>query len=109
MPKITLNFFGETINSDIPKTISSLRSEISKLFFFSPQDAAEILLTYKINGEKKIIANDQDLKTFLNSKSKMIDLDISQTSKIYKDSFNKLQEENSKDKNILKELINKNE
>ena len=109
MPKITLNFFGETINSDIPKTISSLRSEISKLFFFSPQDAAEILLTYKINGEKKIIANDQDLKTFLNSKSKMIDLDISQTSKIYKDSFNKLQEENSKDKNILKELLKKNE
>ena len=53
MPKITLNFFGETINSDIPKTLSSLRSEISKLFYFSPQDAAEILLTYKLNGEKK--------------------------------------------------------
>ena len=109
MPKITLNFFGETINSDVPKTLSSLRSEISKLFYFSPQDAAEILLTYKLNGEKKIIANDQDLKTFLNSKSKMIDLDISQTSKIYKDSLNKLQEENSKDKNILKELLKKNE
>jgi hypothetical protein len=100
-----LNFFGEKISVEKPKSISALRSEISKLFFFSPQDAAEILLTYNENGDKIIIENDEDLKAFLNSKIAIIDLDISQSSKIYKDNLNQLQEESLKDKKSLDELI----
>ena len=90
-----------------PNTLSSLRNEISQLFCLSTQDATEIILTYKNNGEKQTISNDEDLKTFLNSKTSMIDLEISQNSKLFKDNLNKLQEENIKDKKILDELLQK--
>ena len=83
---ITLNFFGEKVSIPSPQSLDSLRNSISALFFFSPEDAKEILITYDDNGDKLIIENDEDLKAFLESKVKTIDLDISQTSKIYKKS-----------------------
>ena len=107
MSKITLNFFGESIAVDKPKSLSSLRNDISQLFCLSSQDAAEIILTYKKNGEKKNILDDENLKTFLNSGRTLIDLDISQSSQLYKNSLNKLQEENSIDKKTLEELLKK--
>ena len=109
MSKITLNFFGELITVEKPKSLASLRNDISRLFCFSAQDAAEIVLTYNDNGDKAIIANDDDLKAFFNSKSTMIDLDISQNSKIYKDNLNQLQQESIKDKKVLEELLKKKE
>ena len=109
MSKITLNFFGEIISVEKPKSLSSLRNDISRLFCFSSKDADEIILSYKDNGNKKIIANDEDLKTFLKSKNTMIDLDISQNSQIYKDNLNQLQEESLKDKKLLEELLKKNQ
>ena len=57
MSKITLNFFGEIISVDKPKSLASLRSEIARLFCLSSQDSAEIIITYNENGIKKIIAN----------------------------------------------------
>ena len=70
MSKITLNFFGEKIlvEKNKIKNLPSLRNEISRLFLLSPQDAAEIILTYNENGDKLIISSDEDLKAFLNSK-----------------------------------------
>ena len=109
MNNITLNFFGETLSISKPKSLFGLRSEISKLFCFSSEDASEILLTYIEKGEKKIISNDEDLKTFLKSNITLIDLDISQSSKIYKDNLSQLQEEKLKDQKTLEELTKKNE
>lgn len=108
MSKITLNFFGEIISVEKPKCLVSLRNEISRLFCLSSQDAAEIILSYNDNGDKVIIANDEDLKVFFNSKNSTIDLDISQESKIYKDNLNQLQEESLKDKKTLEDLLQKN-
>ena len=107
MSNLTLNFFGESIKVDFPKSLSSLRNEISQLFCLDSQDAAEIILTYDKNGDKIIISNDEELKTFLNSKITQINLDISQNSKIYKENFNKIQEQNLKDKKTLEELLKK--
>ena len=109
MNKITLNFFGEILSISKPKSLLDLRNEISKLFCLSSDDASEILLTYMEKGEKKMISNDEDLKTFLKSKITLLDLDISQNSKIYKDNLSQLQEEKLKDKKILEELIKKKE
>ena len=109
MNKITLNFFGETLSISKPKSLLDLRSEISKLFCLSSDDASEILLTYMEKGEKKMISNDEDLKTFLKSNITLLDLDISQNSKIYKDNLSQLQEEKLKDKKTLEELIKKKE
>ena len=82
--KITLNFFGETVTVQNPKSLEALRNSISSLFCFSPEDAKEILLTYNENGDKLLIECDEDLNAFLNSKITTIDLDISQTSQLYK-------------------------
>ena len=75
---ITLNFFGETVSLSSPQSLESLRNSISSLFYFSPEDAKEILLTYNENGDRLVIENDEDLKAFLNSAITIIDLDISQ-------------------------------
>ena len=106
MSVIKLNFFGEsvTINKKRVNNLASLRKEIAKLFLFSPQDAAEILLTYKDkDGDKLIIENEQDLKAFMKSKIGTINLDISQDSQIYQNNLKEI----SKDKELFDQLIEK--
>lgn len=109
MSKIVLNFFGEIISVERPKSLASLRNEIARLFCFSKQDAEEILLTYNEDGDKLIIANEDDLKAFLDSKITVIDLDISQNSQIYKDNLNQIKEETQKEKEELEALEKKKE
>ena len=109
MSQIALNFFGEIISVEKPQSLDALRKQIARLFCFSAQDASEILLTYNENEDKLIISSEEDLKAFLNSKNSMINLDISQNSKIYKDNLNQLQEETLKDKTALEELLKKRE
>ena len=105
MEQIKLNFFGEIVSVDIPKDLSSLRKIIAKLYSFSEQDASELILTYSLNEKKEIISNDDQLKTFLSSNVKIIDLDISQKSQIYQNNLNQLKEESDKDKKLLDDLI----
>ena len=105
MEQIKLNFFGEIVSVDIPKDLSSLRKIIAKLYSFSEQDASELILTYSLDGKKEIISNDDQLKTFLSSNAKIIDLDISQKSQIYQNNLNQLKEESDKDKKLLDDLI----
>ena len=107
--KIILNFFGETVTISKPESLDALRESISKLFFFSPEDAKEILLTYNENGDRIMIENEEDLKSFLNSKITTIDLDISQTSQIYKKNMENIKQENEKDKLELESLLKRQE
>ena len=107
--KISLNFFGEIVTVPMPQSLDALRKDISTLFYFSPEDAKEIILTYNENGDILMIENDEDLKTFLNSKITTIDLDISQTSKIYKKNLDNIKEENEQNKKDLEILMKKNE
>ena len=111
MSTITLNFFGEIFSVAKKNDLSSLRNEISTLLCLNQEDTAEIILTYKDkeNEDKKIISNDEDLNAFFNSKTTVIDLDISQSSQIYQQNLDKLQEEKQKDKKDLEELLKKND
>ena len=109
MNKVTLNFFGEIVSVEKPTNLSDLRNEICNVFLFTPQDASEIVLTYNDNDDQITISNENDYKTFLDSKVDMIELNISQQSQIYKENLNKIQEENSKDKALLEELLKKKE
>ena len=108
LKNIVLNFFDELIKVDIPKNLSDLRAKISQACLFSPKDAEEIILTY--NSDKKTIPieNEEDYKTFLESKIEKIDLEISQNSKIYQENLNKIVEEVSEDKKKLESLIQRN-
>ena len=53
MNKLILNFFGEEITIDTPKTLQNLKQEIASKFCFNPSDAAEILVSY-FNDLKKV-------------------------------------------------------
>ena len=83
LSNITLNFYNELVKVEIPKNLSALRTQISKSFLFSPNDAEEIILTFVDNGEKIPIQNDEDYKKFLSSDADIINLSISQNSQIY--------------------------
>ena len=108
-PQITLNFFGESVTVQNPKSLGELRNNIANLFCFSPEDAKEILLTYNENGDKIVIENEEDLNVFLKSEIKTIDLDISQTSQIFKKNMENIKQENEKDKTDLENLLKRQE
>ena len=109
MSIITLNFFGEEVKIKSPQDIKSLRDEISKAFLFSKQDADEIILSYTENGDKILIDSEEDFKIFLTTKINKINLDISQNSLLYQQNLNKIEEESMKEKELLGELLKKDE
>ena len=104
MEKLVLNFFGEEITIDTPKTLQNLKQEIAAKFCFSPSDAAEILVSYFNDLKKIFIQTEQDFVEFVKKHIYKIDLDISQESQLYKNSMKQLEEENAQ----LEELMKKN-
>ena len=108
MEKLVLNFFGEEITIDTPKTLQNLKQEIASKFCFSPSDAAEILVSYFNDLKKIFIQTEQDFVEFVKKHIYKIDLDISQESQLYKNSMKQLEEENAQSKKSLEELMKKN-
>ena len=109
MNKLVLNFFGEEITIDTPKTLQNLKQEIASKFCFNPSDAAEILVSYFNNIKKIFIQTEQDFIEFVKKNIYKIDLDISQESQLYKNSMEKIKEENETNKKNLEILLKKNE
>ena len=109
MNKLILNFFGEEITIDTPKTLQNLKQEIANKFCFNPSDAAEVLVSYFNDLKKIFIQTEQDFVDFIKKKVYKVDLDISQESQLYKNSMKKLQEENEANKKNLEILIKSNE
>ena len=109
MNKLILNFFGEEVTVETPKTLQNLKQEISSKFCFSPSDAAEILVSYISNLKKTFIQTEQDFIDFVKKQIYKVDLDISPDSKLYKNSILKLQEENDQNKKELDDLLKKKE
>ena len=108
MEKLVLNFFGEEITIDTPKTLQKLKDEIASKFCFNPSDAAEILVSYFNDLKKVFIQTEQDFVEFVKKQIYKIDLDISQESQLYKNSMKQLEEENAQSKKTLEELLKKN-
>ena len=108
MEKFVLNFFGEEITIDTPKTLQNLKQEIASKFCFSPSDAAEILVSYFNDLKKIFIQTEQDFVEFVKKHIYKLDLDISQESQLYKNSMKQLEEENVQSKKTLEELMKKN-
>ena len=108
MEKLVLNFFGEEITIDTPKTLQNLKDEIASKFCFNPSDAAEILVSYFNDLKKVFIQTEQDFVEFVKKHIYKVDLDISQESQLYKNSMKQLEEENAQNKKTLEELLKKN-
>ena len=108
MEKLVLNFFGEEITIDTPKTLQNLKDEIAAKFCFNPSDAAEILVSYFNDLKKIFIQTEQDFVEFVKKHIYKVDLDISQESQLYKNSMKQLEEENAQNKKTLEELLKNN-
>ena len=109
MQNISIDFFGEKITTIMPIDLASLRSIIVEQFMFSPDDAAEVIITYMKDLGKKIIETEEDFKEFLNGNINLISLDISQDSKLYKENFASIEKENNENINELDNLNKKKE
>ena len=105
MSKISLAFYGEEVYINPPSTLSDLQEQISSLFLLSKEDSKELILTYNDRDEKTFeIKTEEDYKIFLDKKRPKITLDVSQSSRIYKQEL-KEQEEIDKNKKKLNQLI----
>ena len=109
MNDITLKFFDEEISIKTPKDLSSLKKQISEIFILSPSDTDEILISYIKDSKKTIIKTEQDFSNFISNKIAIINLDISQDSKLFLQNLKTLQKESEDKKKELEELLNKKE
>lgn len=100
MQSLNLNFFGEKIDINIPKTLSDLRQSIASSFAFDLSDVSEFLITYTKDLKRFIIKTEEDFRKFISNKIFKIDLDIDEKSKIYQNNKKELQE----NKDLLKKL-----
>ena len=107
--KIALNLFGEIVNIDSSPNLTELRQKISEKFVLKKADADELILTYIKDSKTLQIHNEDDYKTFLESKIGNIQIDISQNSHIYQENLTKLKEEKEKDEKKLNDLLKQNE
>lgn len=100
MKKISLNFFKEKVEINVPTSLESLRKAISEQFLFSPRDAAELMIYYVKDLGHKIVETEKDFSQFLKEKVKELNLDISEKSHLYQEEIKGIE----KEKNAREEL-----
>ena len=107
MEKLSINFLGEKIKVDFPNDLSDLYQKIMNNFFLSEKDVKELVITFTQDFDKMLIETEEDFKFFIEAKVDIIDIDINQSSELYKNSFIKVQKENEDIKKKYDEIINK--
>ena len=107
MEKLSINFLGEKIKVDFPNDLSDLYQKIMNNFFLSEKDVKELLITYTQDPGEMLIEKVEDFKLFIEAKVDIIDININQSSELYKNSFIKVQKENEDIKKKYDEIINK--
>ena len=107
MEKLSINFLGEKIKVDFPNDLSDLYQKIMNNFFLSEKDVKELLITYTQDPGEMLIEKVEDFKLFIEAKVDIIDIDINQSSELYKNSFIKVQKENEDIKKKYDEILNK--
>ena len=97
MKNLTLNFYSEKQQIPLAKELSSLKKAISENYNLSLSDVDEIEITYNKNDIKKIIKTEIDYKAFLHSRITEINLEINESSKLYKNSLEDLRQKKKAD------------
>ena len=97
MKNITLNFYSEKQIIPYKNDFLSLKKSISEYYNLSNSDVDEIEISYNEKGVKKIINNENDYKGFLNSRIHEINLEIKESSKLYKKNLEELLKKNNED------------
>ena len=107
MEKLSKNFLGEKIKVDFPNDLSDLYQKIMNNFFLSEKDVKELFITYTQDPDELLIEDEKDFKFFIEAKVDIIDIDINQSSELYKNSFIKVQKENEDIKKKYDDILNK--
>ena len=97
MKSLTLNFYSEKQIIPAKKDLSSLKKSISMQYNLSLSDVDEIEISYIVNNIKKTIKTEIDYKTFLHSRITELNLEIKESSKLYKNSLKDLQQKKKED------------
>ena len=97
MKNLTLNFYSEQQIIPLKKELSSLKKSISEHYDLSLSDVDEIEISYNANNIKKTIKTEIDYKTFLHARISELNLEIKESSKLYKNSLKGLQKKKKDD------------
>ena len=97
MKNLTLNFYSEKQIIPFEKDFSSLKKSISENFSLTLSDVDEIEISYNKNDIKKIIKTEIDYKGFLHSRANELNLEIKESSQLYKNSLEELRKKNKDD------------
>ena len=111
MKNLTLNFYSEQQVIPLKKELSSLKKSISEHYNLSLSDVDEIEISYNANNTKKTIKTEIDYKTFLHARISELNLEIKESSKLYKNSLKDLQQKKKDDLlklNLLKTQLEEN-
>ena len=92
MKNLTLNYYSEQQVIPLKKELSSLKKSISEHYNLSLSDVDEFEISYTANNIKKTIKTEIDYKTFLHARTSELNLEIKESSKLYKNSLKDLQQ-----------------
>ena len=107
--KLTLNLFGEIVKIDQPLNLFHLKQKISEGYALKKSDVDEFALSY--NNEDKIIyiENEDDFKSFLDSKIKEIHIDITPINLESRENLQIFNGDKTNDEKKFNELLKQNE
>ena len=94
---LILNFYSEKEIITFPKNLSSLKKQISEKYVLSLSDIDEIELSYMQKETKKFIKTEIDFITFIHSRITELNLEINESSKLYKKNLEELRKKNKDD------------
>ena len=97
MRKLTLNFYSEKQIIPLEKDFASLKKSISEHYSLTLSDVDEIGISYNKNDIKKFISSEIDYKAFLHSRILELNLEIKESSQLYKHSLEDLRKKNKDD------------
>lgn len=104
---LILNFYSEKEIITFPKNLSSLKKQISEKYVLSLSDIDEIELSYMQKETKKFIKTEIDFITFIHSRITELNLEINESSKLYKKNLEELRKKNKDDLMIYLALLKK--
>jgi hypothetical protein len=107
--KLNLNLFGEIISIDQPPNLFYLKQKISECYALKKSDVDELVLSYNKEAKSIYIENEDDYKTFLDSKITEIHIDITPINFEDRENLEVLNEEKTKDEKKFNELLKQNE
>ena len=107
--KLTLNLFGEIVKIDQPLNLFNLKQKISEMYVLKKSDVDELVLSYNKENKLIYIDNEDDYNEFLDSKIKIIHIDITPINLESRENLQIFNGDKTNDEKKFNELLKQNE